>query len=274
MFRAEMLKLTTTRATKAAVAVGVAGLIATQVTLVTVLPALASGAIGPGREALGDDLPAFDLTTGAAQLAAVSPLGSSTGAGSIGIAVLAVLILGVLAGTTDYRFGGIVPTALAQPRRGRILTAKVLATALAGLVVGVTYAAVSLGTLLVSLLLARTELAASPLELAGVLGGGALAVALFALLGLAIGILARSQLAGVLVMLGILLFELIAQAIIQLVTGTLPAWAQLMPLSLGQAAVSSGATGGIPPVTAVAALAALVAVVVAAAGVALRSRDI
>ena len=75
-------------------------------------------------------------------------------------------------------------------------------------------------------------------------------------------------------MLGILLFELIAQAIVQLVTGTLPVWAQLMPLSLGQAAVSGGATGGIPPLAAVAALAALVALVVAAAGVALRSRDI
>lgn len=273
MIRAELLKLTTTRATKAAVAVGIAGLVATQVTLVTVLPALASGAIGPGREALGDDLPAFELSSGAAQLAAVSPLGSSTG-GSIGIAVLAVLILGVLAGTTDYRFGGIVPTALAQPQRGRILTAKVGALALVGLAVGVMYAIVSAATLAVSLLLAQTELAASIPDLVGVLGRGALAVTLLALLGLAIGVLARSQLAGVLVTLGILVLEIIIQSTVQLVTGALPVWAQLMPLSLGQAAVSSGVTGSIPPLVAVAALAALVAVVTAAAAVALRSRDI
>ena len=274
MIRAEILKLTTTRATKAAVAVGVAGLIATQVTLVTVLPALASGAIGPGREALGDDLPAFELTSGAAQLAAVSPLGSSMGAGSIGIAVLAVLILGVLAGTTDYRFGGIVPTALAQPRRGRILTAKVGAMALGGLIVGLLYAIVSMATLAISLVLAGTQLAASVPDLVGVLGRGAIVVALFALLGLAIGILTRSQLAGVLVTLGLLLGELILQATTQIVLGSVPAWAQALPLSLGQAAVSSGTGASIAPWAAVGILAVLVAAVTAAAGVAMRSRDI
>ncbi|AWB85402.1 hypothetical protein [Mycetocola zhujimingii] len=274
MIRAELLKVTTTRATKAAIGVGIAGLIATQVTLVTVLPALASGAIGPGREALGDDLPAFELTSAAAQLAAVSPLGSSTGAGSIGIAVLAVLMLGVLAGTTDYRFGGIVPTALAEPRRGRILAAKVGAMAIVGAVVGVAYAVVSVATLLISLTLAQTDLAVSIPDLLGVLGRGALVVPLLGLLGLAIGILARNQLGGVLITLGVLLFELIAQATIQLVTGSLPVWAQLMPLSLGQAAVSPGVAGSIPPLIAVAALAALIAVVTAAAGAAMRSRDI
>ena len=36
----------------------------------------------------------------------------------------------MLAGTTDYRYGGIVTTALAQPRRTRLVMAKVSATAL------------------------------------------------------------------------------------------------------------------------------------------------
>lgn len=274
MFRAEILKLTTTTATRIAVIVGVVGLIVTQVTLVTVLPALASGAIGPGRAALGSDLPAFDLASRSAQLAALSPLGSSTGAGSIGIAVLAVLVLGVLAGTTDYRFGGIVPTALAEPRRGFILAAKVGAMSLTGLLVGFVYATVSVATLMISVPLAGAELAVGVQEIAGVVVRGLLVVALLSLLGLAIGILARNQLVGVLAMLGILLLELIIQAAVHVLTGSLPAWAQLMPLSLSQAAVSPGIPGGMPPVAAVAALAALVAVTMAAAATAMRSRDI
>lgn len=274
MIRAEVLKLTTTRATKVAAAVGVVGLVATQATLVTILPALASGAIGPGRAALGGDFPTFDLSTRAAQLDALSPLGSSTGAGSIGIAILSVLILGVLAGTTDYRFGGIVPTALAEPRRGRILASKIGATALVGLVVGIVYAAVSALALMISLPLTGTDLALSVGDIAGVLGRGAVVVTLLALLGLAVGILARNQLVGVLTMIGVLVLELIFQGMVQLVTGTLPMWAQLLPLSLGQAAIAPSTVGAIAPVAAVAALAALVALVLAAAGAAMRARDI
>jgi ABC-2 type transport system permease protein len=274
MIRAELLKLTSTTAAKVAVIVGVAGLVVTQVTLVTLLPAVASGAIGPGVEALGVSLPEFDLGTAAAQLNAVNPLGSSTGAGSIGIAVLAVLLLGVLGGTTDYRFGGIVTTALAQPRRAAILASKVGAMALAGLATGIAYALVSLATLLVALQLTGADLAVGWPELLGVLTTGAAVVALLALLGLAVGILARNQLAGVLTMFGILLVEVIVQSMVLLVAGTLPVWAQILPLALGQAAVSSGAGSAIPPLGALALLAALVAVGTLAAGAMMRTRDI
>ena len=55
MFRAELLGLTTTTATKVSALVAVIGLILTQLMFVTVLPALARGDIGPGAEALGAD---------------------------------------------------------------------------------------------------------------------------------------------------------------------------------------------------------------------------
>jgi ABC-2 type transport system permease protein len=274
MFRAELLKLTTTAAAKVAVGVGVIGLLLTQLTLVTLLPALASGAIGPGPEALGGDVPAFTLESASAQLAALNPLGSTSGGGSIGIAVIAILILGVLAGTMDYRFGGIVPTALAEPRRGRILLAKVGSTAVVGLIVGAVFAVVSVVALLVSLPIAGVEIAASPAEIAGVLARGVITVALLTLLGLAVGLLARSQLVGVIVIISVLLLEPIAQGVVQLVTGTLPIWAQLMPVSLGQATISPGSDGALAPLVAGLALAALTGAVLLAAGAALRSRDI
>ena len=120
MFRAELLGLTTTTATKVSALVAVIGLILTQLMFVTVLPALARGDIGPGAEALGADLPVLDLTSPAAQLDAINPLGASMGGGSIGIALLAIVLLGTLAGTSDDRYGGMVGAALASPRRGRI----------------------------------------------------------------------------------------------------------------------------------------------------------
>jgi ABC-2 type transport system permease protein len=273
MLRAELLKLTTTTASKVAVGVGIVGLVLTQLTLVTLLPALASGAIGPGPEALGG-IPNFSLDTASAQLAALNPLGSTSGSGSIGIAVIAILILGVLAGTTDYRFGGIVPTALAQPKRGRILAAKVAATAIVGLVVGAVFATVSFVSLVVSLPIAGAELVVEPVEIVGVAARGIITIALLTLLGLAVGILARSQLVGVIAVMSVLLVEPIVQGIAQLATGTLPIWAQFLPLALGQAAISPGAEGSLPPLVAEAALAGLVGLIVVAAGTALRRRDI
>lgn len=274
MIRAELLKITTTTAARVAVGVGLGGLLLTQLTLVTLLPALAGGALGPGRDELGSDLPEYDLGTAAAQLDALSPFGASSGGGSIGIALIAVLVLGVLAGSTDYRHGGIVTTALAQPRRARIVAAKAGAVAIVGLVVGVAFAAVSALSLLVSLPIAGVELSVALPDALGVLGRGVIVVALMMLLGLAVGILARSQLVGVLAVFGILVAELVVQGIVQLVTGGLPLWAQLLPLSLERAAVSAEGIGGIAPVVAAAALAALVAAALALATAAMRARDI
>jgi hypothetical protein len=273
MFRGELLKLSTTAATKVALAVGIVGLIGTQLVLVIFLPALASGAIGPGPDAFEGDIPAFDLATASAQLAALSPLGASEGGGSLGLASLAVLVLGVLAGTTDYRFGGIVPTALAEPRRSRILAAKALAMGVTGLVLGVVYALVSLVALLISVAATGATLSVGALDIAAVMGQGVVVVALLALVGLGIGVLARNQLAGVLTMLGVVVAELIVQALAALVSGAQPVWAQLLPLALSQAAI--GATpAALPPLAALAGLVGWTVLILGAATFAIRRRDL
>jgi ABC-2 type transport system permease protein len=152
--------------------------------------------------------------------------------------------------------------------------AKVSATALVALVVGLVYAAVSFVSVLVSLPIAGAELVASPLEIVGVLGRGVVVVTLLTLIGLAIGVLARSQLLGVIIVIGVLLLELIVQAVVQLITGTLPLWAQALPFALGQAATSTGGAGGIAPLAAIAGLAAVVGVILVIVGVVVRRRDI
>jgi len=273
MLRAELLKLTTTSASKIALGVGAGGLILTQITSVTMLPALASGRFGSIPDGLADEIPSLDLATAGGQLAALSPLGASGGSGSLGIAVIAIVLMGVLAGTGDYRFGGIVTTALAQPNRIRILTAKAAAAGVAGLVTGAVFAVVSAATLLGTLAITGMPVAVEPSIIVAVLARGVLAIACLTIVGLAVGILARSQLAAVLVMLGILILELVVQSIAQLIVGSLPVWAQLMPLALTHALIGTGEAGLSLP-AALAGLLGLTAIALTLAAVALRRRDI
>lgn len=273
MLRAELLKLTTTSASKIALAVGAAGLIVTQLMMVTLLPALASGLIGPGKDVVGDAVPVSDLVTAGGQLVVLSPLGASGGTGSIGIAVIAIVLMGVLAGTSDYRFGGILTTALAQPKRVRILAAKAAAAGIAGVVTGAVFVVVSTGTLLVTLAIANTPLSIGPAVLVAVLARSVLAIACLTMIALAVGVLARNQLIAVFVMVGILIFEMIAQSIAQLITGSVPIWAQFLPLTLTNAVIGTD-PGGLPLPLAVAGLLALTVIALTLAALALRRRDI
>lgn len=273
MLGAELLKITTLPASKIALAVGVAGLMATHFLTVLLLPALASGQIGPGPEALGGAIPTPDLQTAAGQLALLGPLGTNDSAGSLGIAVIAIVLMGVLAGTSDYRFGGIVTTALAQPKRLRILAAKAAAAGVAGLVAGAVLAVAASATLLLTLAFAGTALAIEPAAAVAVLLRSALAVACLTIIALAVGIAAKNQLAAVLLMLGLLLLEMIIQSVAVLIAGSMPLWAQLMPLTLCNAVIGTGPAGISTPVAS-AALLALTGTALAIAALALHRRDI
>jgi len=213
MFRAELLGLVTTTATKVAAAVAVLGLIMTQLVFVVLLPALASGQVGPGVEALGDDLPDIDLTASATQLDALSPLGTTLGGGSVGLALVAIVLLGVLAGTSDDRHGGIVGAVLASPRRSLVVAAKAAAVGAGAAVVGTVLAIVSLLTLLGSLALTGTPFTAVAGTVLATSARGVLAVVCLAAMGLAVGIVCRSQLAGVLVTIGVLVAEPVVAAV-------------------------------------------------------------
>lgn len=270
MLRAELLKLTTTASTKTAILIAVVGLIATQLAFTLLLPSLSeSGAAGAEVTA---ELPVIDLGLADTQLAALNPLGASLGAGSIGVVVLAVAVLGVLAGTSDFRFGGIAGAALAEPRRARIVIAKVGATTVIGAAAGVTLAAAAFLTLIVALFVDTAPLTATLPQIVGLLGGGVLAVIFLSLIGLAVGLILRSQLVAVLVMLSALVLEPVLLSIVQLATGTLPAWAQLLPGSLSQAVLGTG--GALNPATALGALTALTALLLGAAAMTLRHRDL
>lgn len=137
MLRAEILKLTTTTSTRVAILIAALGLILTQLAFTLLLPALREdGAAGADVTA---ELPVIDMGLAENQLAALNPFGASMGTGSIGAVIVAVVLLGVLAGTGDFRYGGITGAALAEPRRSRIVLAKAGAAAATGAVTGCSW---------------------------------------------------------------------------------------------------------------------------------------
>ena len=118
------------------------------------------------------------------------------GAGSSG-AVLFATFAGLLAVTSEFRYGTIRPTLLVQPRRRVVLAAKLAAAGITGVLFAVACLALSLGAGLAILAARDIDVAPTGADLAAIAGGTVVAAALSALLGVAIGTLVRNQVGAV-----------------------------------------------------------------------------
>jgi hypothetical protein len=142
-------------------------------------------------------------TSAAIGFAEPGPLGLDTAAGQRTVfaqatATLVVVgILGIIAVTGEFVHQTATPTYLATPRRSRVVVAKLITYA----VVGVAYAAVCTGVLLAVALpwlaAKHVDVVLSGADLARTLGGVGLEVALYAVLGVAVGSLVRNQIAAI-----------------------------------------------------------------------------
>lgn len=278
MIRAELMKIATVRATKITAAVGIVGLLITQLLSVTTLTYIASGAIKLPEAELQDQLQVVQPDSFEFQYAALNLLGGGVfggSTGSLGFATVAILVLGLLVATVDFRYGGIVQTALAEPRRGRLIGAKVTAAAIAAAAFGIALALVSL-IVLVATVIAQPDinLLVSAGDIATAIGRGVLVVVLLTLLGLAIGMLVRSQTTGLIVVISLMVFEPIVQTIATFASGGSPLWAQFLPQSLAHSVLANDNQGALPWWIALAALAALVAIALTAATAVFRRRDL
>lgn len=106
-------------------------------------------------------------------------------------------ILGIVAVTSEFRHQTVTPTFLATPRRGRVISAKMITYA----IIGIVYA---LGCVLVELAVALPWLAAKDIDVSlsgngipGTLVGVGAEVALTAILGVGLGALLKNQIAAV-----------------------------------------------------------------------------
>jgi ABC-2 type transport system permease protein len=108
----------------------------------------------------------------------------------------AALLLGILGTAGEFRHQTITSTLLAAPRRGRLLTAKVLVHAAVGAMLAMVACAVNLAVSIPWLSSQDVPLA-GPADVARVVAGGVVAAALFGAAGAGLGALVANQTAAV-----------------------------------------------------------------------------
>lgn len=167
LLNAELLKLTTVRTTWVMLGVGLAA------------EALFAGLYG--ALASGDD---------------ASPVDIEEAVIGTGLLMLMVLVLGVLAITTEFRHGTTGSTFLATPRRWPVLVAKLGAVAILGLVAGTAFVAVSAGLGLTQFSARGFELPPMD-EVVATYAGVVVSFAVLCGFGLGVGAIVRNQVGGI-----------------------------------------------------------------------------
>jgi ABC-2 type transport system permease protein len=187
LIRVELLKLRTTRLTY--------GLLATAAALTGVFAVIEAVRAGSGG--------------GPAPLSTASGLNDVITAG-IWALVLAT-VMGVTVSSGEFRHGTATLTYLATPHRGRVLTAKAVAGACAGAVFGLAGYVMALGVGLSFVAARGDHVAIGDATLARYAIGHVVGTALLAAIGVGVGSLIRSQLAGV---IGVFAWTIVIESIL------------------------------------------------------------
>ena len=106
-------------------------------------------------------------------------------------------VVGIILMTTEFRHFTSRPTFLIEPRRGRVIAAKLVTAAGVGLLYGVACVATSVAIAVPWLAAKGVSIQWSSYGLATVLLGALVVVAIFAVVGVGVGVLVRSQVAAV-----------------------------------------------------------------------------
>jgi ABC-2 type transport system permease protein len=188
------------------------------------------------------------------------------------IGALFAALLGALSITAEIRHGLIRPTLLATPRRSRVIAAKVGASALAGVVVGLLAEALTAAIVSTGLTARGVEIAVTAGDFAHLLAGGAAAAALFAAIGVGVGALVRNQVGSV---VGLCVWLLLVETIL---IGDVPSAGQFSPGasagSLAGALQNVGPADLLAPVLGALLLVAYATAASAAGSIATERRDV
>lgn len=190
----------------------------TQTAAILLLAAAALTLLGASIEGLS---PALD------ELAREDTQRTLFGAG-IG-AVLFATFIGLIAVTSEFRYGTIRPTLLFEPRRRVVLAAKLAAAALAGIVVAVVCVGVAFGAALAILAARDVDVALAGTHTLPLVLGTVAASALGAMLGVAVGTLIRNQVGAIVAVVAY------ALAIDAVVFATVPSVGRYLPGKAGDA---------------------------------------
>ena len=227
LIRVELLKLRTTRLTY--------GLLATAAGLTALFAVIEAARAGSGN--------------------GIGPLSTASGLNAVITAGVWALVLAAVMGVTvssgEFRHSTATLTYLATPHRGRVLTAKAVAGAWAGGVFGLVGYVIALGVGLAFAAARGYHVAISDATLARYGVGHVVGTALLAAIGVGLGSLIRSQLAGVIsVFAWTIVIESILGGLFTSIRPYLPytAASTLSGTPLGGSAFgpAHGVSGGIP----------------------------
>ena len=113
-------------------------------------------------------------------------------------------VLGIIGITGEFRHLTVTPTFLATPRRGRVIVAKLVTYALAGLAFGVACGALVIAMSLPWLSARGVDVSLTANRIPLVLLAAVLVVAIYGILGVGVGSLIRNQVAAVVITLAYL----------------------------------------------------------------------
>ncbi|MFF0341117.1 ABC transporter permease subunit [Kribbella sp. NPDC004875] len=135
-----------------------------------------------------------------------TPAGAGLVVGLSGLLLFVPALFGTIAITSEYRHRTIGTTFLAAPRRGQVLTAKLLVYGAGGLGYGLLASVTSGLALLGAAAIRGVTLTVDPADLLLLLTKLAVVAAVYVVVGVAIGALARHQLVAVGIVLGYFYF--------------------------------------------------------------------
>jgi ABC-type transport system involved in multi-copper enzyme maturation permease subunit len=171
-------------------------------------------------------LPVARLETGEQQRDILIDVGANLGA-------LFSALLGALSITSEFRTGTIRPTLLSRPRRGVVLSAKVVCSLAAGAVAGVLATATAAGVGGVGLAARGLSVEVTAPDVGQLVVGGLVAGALWAAIGLGVGTIVRAQVPTV---VGLFVWLLFVE---NLLAGDLPTAHKYAPGALAQSLAGS-----------------------------------
>jgi ABC-2 type transport system permease protein len=165
-----------------------------------------------------------------------------------GIALIFSALAGVLLITSEYRHGTIHPTLLFTPRRSRVLSAKLAAGLLAGLVFGLAGVGLAFGIGSLILSARRIPSALTDGDIGLLVLGGLAGIALRGAFGVALGAIVRNQVSAV---IGLLAWDFVVTG---LMFGLAPSVGRFMPTEAANALMGLKTAHLLPPASGAAVL--------------------
>jgi ABC-2 type transport system permease protein len=189
-----------------------------------------------------------------------------------GLVQIFALVLGILVVATEFRHGTITPSLLAVPDRAQLVMAKLIASLVAGALLGLVASAVCAAIVLPLLSSRNIATGTDTSDVLKLIAGNTAAAALYAAIGVGLGALLRNQVGAIIGALG---WIFLIEPLLTLIPGFEDVITRWFPTGAANAlAGTANSSDALDQVPAGLVLAVYAAIFVAAGLFVLRDRDV